>query len=370
MNTISESHNKAMDLVELALLERARGAQQEVSTLFEQALEHELAAIAELDQPVEPTFSVLHRSAGWIAFNCQQYRKAEQLVANALAHNPPSEIAEELRDLLEQVQFQRHLQLKGISLGEDEFQMSLSGQAVGLGIVNSDEFSGRVGESSRLLQRIIERQKGRPFREGGSPTKDVKDYELFVTVPRAASFAVTFRLGQPEQLSFPGLSPTAKIVNEFMDLMELVNTCNVDGIQERISDPAYLRNFLGLAKKIAPDGERVRQVGFTSVRDGVERFVSMTSPASTLPTAPIESSIIESAEPVEIRGTLLYADARDSESSQIRIIDDEKKTHTVDVPEGMMSDIVRPMWESTVRIKGVRGQRNIVLQDIWPLDSE
>ena len=372
MNTINDSHNKAMDLVELALIERAKGTQEEVSALFEEALVHELAAISKLDQPVEPTFSVLHRSAGWIAFNCQQYRMAEKLVATALAHDPPSEIAEELRDLLEQVQFQRHLRLKGVSLGEDEFQMSLSGQAVGLGVVRSDEFSVRIGESSRLLQRIIERRMGRPFREGGSPTKDVRDYELFVTVPRAASFAVTFRLGQPsQQLSLPGMSDTAEIVDEFMDLMDLVNSGRVDEVQERVSEPAYLRNFLGLVKKIAPDGERIRQVGFTSVRNGVERFVSMTSPSSTLPVPPVENSIAENAELVEIQGTLLYADARNSKSSQIRIIDDEKKTHTVDVPEGMMNDIVRPMWELTVGIKGVRGQRNIImLQDIWSLDSD
>ena len=155
--------------------------------------------------------------------------------------------------------------------------MSLSGQAVGLGVVRSDEFSVRIGESSRLLQRIIERRMGRPFREGGSPTKDVRDYELFVTVPRAASFAVTFRLGQPsQQCPFQGMSDTA--VDEFMDLMDLVNSGRVDEVQERVSEPAYLRNFLGLVKKIAPDGERIRQVGFTSVRNGVERFVSMNKP--------------------------------------------------------------------------------------------
>ena len=48
----------------------------------------ELAAIAELTEPIEPTHSVLHRSAGWMAYHCGQYRKAEQLAAFAWRRNP------------------------------------------------------------------------------------------------------------------------------------------------------------------------------------------------------------------------------------------------------------------------------------------
>ena len=75
--------------------------------LFEQALELELAAIAELPEPLEPTYSVLHRSAGWMAFHCRQFRRAEQLASKALAGEPPADIAAELRDLLEQSKLQR-----------------------------------------------------------------------------------------------------------------------------------------------------------------------------------------------------------------------------------------------------------------------
>ena len=112
MSAVNEFHNKAMDLAELAFVARMRGNNEKAVALFSDALDAELAAIAALDEPIEPTFSVLHRSAGTIALHCGQLRKAEQLAAAALAKDPPPEIAEELRDLMEQVKFKRRSELK------------------------------------------------------------------------------------------------------------------------------------------------------------------------------------------------------------------------------------------------------------------
>ena len=390
MNALNDSHNKAMELTELALVKRAQGNKEGSISLFEKALEHELIAIAELDKNneiIEPTYSVLHRSAGTLAMDCNQTRKAEQIVAKALAQNPPYEIAEELRDLLEQINFKRHLELRGIELGEDEIQLSLSGQEVGFGFVTSDEFLGRVIDSSKLIHRIVERRNKKPFRERGRPEKNLTEpYKLFLSPPRAASFSVTLRLGRPTgQSSLPGVlhhrtQEANEIIDEFMDLVELANSSRFAEIKERIPEPAYLRNFLGLTKKIAPDGERIRQVGFTTIRSGVERFVEITKPASELPISidtehDGELSRLPDTETIEVRGKLLYADSTKSKSDTIKVIDDEEgKTHNVKVPEGMMDDIVRPMWNCSVIIKGIRKNvgRNlqIELQDIEQVESK
>ncbi len=95
-----------MDLVETAILERVRGNAELTTQLYTEALKLGLAAIAELEnrgETSEPTWSVLHRSAGWMAFNSNQFRRAEQLASKALAGEPHPEIAEELRELLKQV---------------------------------------------------------------------------------------------------------------------------------------------------------------------------------------------------------------------------------------------------------------------------
>jgi len=49
---------------------------------------------------LEPTRSVLHRSAATLAVECSELREAKKLIGRALAGNPPDDIANELRDLL------------------------------------------------------------------------------------------------------------------------------------------------------------------------------------------------------------------------------------------------------------------------------
>ena len=103
MSTINDRHHKAMDFTALAFRERARGNAEKAHEFFEQALKYEVAAIDALgEEYIEPTYSVLHRSAATLALDCKQYRRAEQLAAKALAQEPPGEIAVELRDVLAQ----------------------------------------------------------------------------------------------------------------------------------------------------------------------------------------------------------------------------------------------------------------------------
>jgi hypothetical protein len=368
MSIIGDLHNKSMEFAELAFIARARGDLGGSIDLFRQALEFELAAIDKLEaaERIEPTYSVLHRSAGTLALDCNETRRAEQIVARALSQDPPPEIAEELRDLLEQIHFRRHLELRGVTLEEDEMQMNLAGRGVGFGVVNSDEFISRVNNSSNLIFRIVERRRKKPFRERGRPKKSIRDdFELFVSVPRAASFSVTLKLARPtDQLPLPGMLDTAAVIDEFMDLMDLVNRSKIPEIKERIPDPAYFRNFVALAKKMAPDGETVRQVGFTAIRGGSERFVEVTKPAKEFPPPSIEKLTVKS-EMVEVKGVLRYADDTHGDSGLIKIVDkDSGAKHTINVPKGMMSDIVRPMWDSVVIIKGKREGRIIMLEDI------
>ena len=379
MSTAKELHDQAMDLVETAVLERIRGNTELTVKIYADALELELAAIAilaEHGQTAEPTWSVLHRGAGWMAFNSNQFRRAEQLVSKALAGDPHPEISEELRDLWEQANFQRHLELKGVDLGVDELQISFSGQGVGLGVIRFNEFSERIDYSTKLMHRIIERRSGRRFRERGRPGKNIEEsHQPFISVPRAASFAITLKLGRVHQAPLPGMLDTIEVVDEFMQLMNLANSFeDISEVQERIPDPAYLSNFFGLAKKIAPDGERIRQVGFTVLREGTQRSVEVRRLRNQFPSSPTVSS--SSAEPIihEIHGVLRFADARDLAKNTIRIVDDRDRTYSVEVPTGMMNDIVRPMWDTEVTVEvqsGLRGTSTIsVLQDIWPREAD
>ena len=288
MSAINEHHDAAMDFAHFALLERARGNTEEAAALFEKALENELAAIQDMEARgsfAEPTYSVLHRSAGTLAMDCKQYRLAERLAAKGLAHAEHPEIAQELRDLLEQVNFHRRLELKGVELGDGEMQLSLSGPEVGSGTALLSDLTRIVGNVEDFIYRIIEWTRDLPFRERGRLPKDIKDnYRTFASVPRSGSFAISLKLGSPiGQLSSSGMSETSKIINEFMDIIELAYSSNIMKMEARVPDPAYLRKFRELAEDIAPDGERIHQVGFTAIRNGNTRSVSITKPAAALP---------------------------------------------------------------------------------------
>jgi hypothetical protein len=100
-----ELHQQAMDLAEMGLLAKHKGELEQANTLFRQAFDKEKksAEYFKILIKEEPTRSVFYRSAASLALLCQEFREAERLIAQGLSGNPPFEIAEELRDLLEKL---------------------------------------------------------------------------------------------------------------------------------------------------------------------------------------------------------------------------------------------------------------------------
>jgi hypothetical protein len=102
MQDVETLHQEAVELIDQAVVARQRGDVSVGLELARSAFVKERAAAdlvaAQLD--LEPTRSVLHRSAAVLALECSEFREAERLIGRALAGNPPFEIANELRDLL------------------------------------------------------------------------------------------------------------------------------------------------------------------------------------------------------------------------------------------------------------------------------
>lgn len=367
MNDASNFHRAAMEAAEKAELARLAGDFHAADEGFRNAYEREAkaAALVANSYELEPTRSVLLRSAASLALECKEIREAERLVTQALSGYPPEEIAAELRDLLEQVYFARHLELREVTLQPNEFQLSIAGPAVGFGIASTSDFIDRLNRVESMLYRTAERKTGRPFRERGRIKGRFREaLQMYISVPRAASFAVSIRFGTSSQLSLPGMDSSVEVINEILDCLELFNQQKVEPLQQRIADQAYYRNFIELARKIAPDGKEIVTVGLTSLTPGRERRVALSSPREG--TDPFKSVITrdEHAERKTIRGTLKYADHRKEEAPEIRLIDEEGKSHRVQVPAGMMTDIVRPLWEYEVIVSGVCQRGVILLESI------
>jgi hypothetical protein len=374
---IKHIHRQAMEQSDLALLARMRGDDQAAVSHVVSAYELEAKAADALDnqRSAEPTRSVLFRSAATLARDCGRFAEAQKLIFKALAGEPPADIASELEDLLEQVSFHRHLELRGVQLGDEEFQMALTGKSVGFGMAPTDVFLGRVHSTENLLYRTAERQMNRPYRDRGRrDTQLAQNLEMYLSVPRAACFAVTFRVGGSQQQSLPGLSPGEAVIDELLDCLQLYTQGDDTQLRERISEEAYYRNFVGLARTLQPDGAKVNMVGFTTVRRGTTRQVAMTQAVSET-TALTPQDVVpdqgRKAKPeqelVELRGELLIANATkksDKQSGEIEIVTSGNVRQKVIVPPGMMSDIVKPLWEAQVDVIGVRRGKRIHLMQI------
>ncbi len=286
--------------------------------------------------------------------------------------NPPHEICEELRDLLERIYFSRHLDLRGLELDPVELQMTMVGGVVGFGVMESNQFLRRAETIERLLVRTVERKRGMTFRESGGPTKETtKDFEVYFSTGVAASYAITVRLGRPQRqklLEFPEqVLPTA-VIEEVLVCLEDFGAGRVEALRQRIPNEAYFNNFAGLAKKIAPDGDKIKTVGFTSSKGDEKHTVALTSP-------PLEvwRPKVDTGKTVEFIGRIRAADETSkTKSHPMFCVEDDtgNVSPRIQVLPGVLQDIVKPYWGELVRVtatKPKRGGHKMV--DIDPIEA-
>ncbi len=111
--SVKELHRESMRFIDLALLARFDNAIDKVKENYLKAFELEKKAFLLFSQVSnqEPTRSILIRSAANLAILSEQFREAEKLIAIGLAGDISEEIANEFRDLFQNVNFYRHLEL-------------------------------------------------------------------------------------------------------------------------------------------------------------------------------------------------------------------------------------------------------------------
>jgi hypothetical protein len=102
MQAIETNHIRAMECVDRAHEARRRGdtavMRQNFATAFLLEKQAAEAMVPYLD--IEPTRSILLRSAASLALECKQDEEAERLACLGLSGKPPAEIRAELRDVL------------------------------------------------------------------------------------------------------------------------------------------------------------------------------------------------------------------------------------------------------------------------------
>lgn len=353
---IEHLHNEAMNLADEADLLKSRGQIKESLELYGKAffMERE-AALAAISSGVEElSVNILVKSAAFLGNDAGLIRESEQMVGLALSRNLPEEIAEEMRDLLENLYFARHLRLNGITLSDNEVQIVVAGCGVAHGMAREDDVNDRIGTFKQMVVRTAERSKGKNFRTSGQPAKEIRDMCMsYVSVPRAASFAVTVRIGgasAPTLSNFQGEANA--LIEDVVTNLAIVNSGDIPALRQRIENHSYLENFVNLAKEFAPDGDRVNLVGLTYNKAGKEFPIELTRPKmeyqEVVNSIVRENLVVESMESFpegeQIVGTLYSAN---SNLDEVRLRTNDNRNIKIKVSEGL-ADVVRKYFDAEV----------------------
>jgi hypothetical protein len=354
-------HREAMEIAERGFIARRSGEYAIAIQLFADAFDRELN-VAQMASK-EPSRSVFFRSAATLALHAQLYREAEKAVGLGLAGDTPPEIAEELREVYERVNFHRHLQLNGLQLSNHEIQFSITGNAIAQGMALVGAVINRVQVLEKIFIRAAQRINNRPFKKLNSGEL----YNLYISPPRVNSFAVTLTLGEPEQLQM--FDNRTQVIDEVLYNFELLNEKRFEDLEQTIPEIEYRESFLGLSKNLAPDGKAVRMVGMTTTRNGTETSVGLSvtpkeiGPAIVSMTQTTKSE--SDAENFQLEGEMLYAEA--IANNKIKIVDDSGKKHTILVSKAFAEDVVRPYFGTRVIADVTQvNAKTLVLRDITP----
>lgn len=275
MRKAQQLHNSAMRFADLALAAKSADMANDAVTFFQKAMQEESQA-AHLTRS-QPSRAILFRSAANLAIECGQFAEAEQLSCIGLIGPPPPDVADELRHTLDRATFERHLKLENVTLSKAAIQLAISGPSVGYGDVHEPEIMSRVDAYRKLVKRSASRRQGIAFSESPTRIFDVPDFQLYISVPRAQSFAVTLRVGSRDmQQHHLGFSVSADdVVSDIMDnIVRFENEDELD-LRKAIPDSDYRRNFVALTKRLAPDGQRITTVGFTRTAGEHVKVVAM-----------------------------------------------------------------------------------------------
>lgn len=374
-------HNSAMNIAEEAFLQRRLGNHDIAKDLFKKSSMQEALAASEFPptEGSEPTRSILLRSAASLAFNSGDFELSERLICSGLSGFPPAEIREELKNLFEDINFLRHLKANGQVLGEDQWLMSMAGDAVSFGTTAAEIFLTKVEHVSSLFYRTVERLLKIPYRIAGSiDPKLKKSFGLYIRAMAPASFSVTFQVGAPDpQLFLPGMESECplkpkEVVNEIFSCFRLFENDELDTLRGNIGNSDYYENFVGIAKQLSPDGKNISLVGFSAIQDGVEKPVALRrirkGKQKVFGKGDVKESTVKNPQ-FNLSGILRHANSPSKgKFGLVKLIDHENgSAYSIKVPIAIMKDVVKPYYEEKVQILGSIIDEKYVLEDIFPV---
>lgn len=358
MNGAEALHDRAMDLLDEVHLARRQGHVDRASELIAEAfrVESEAAELLFNERNLEPSRSIILKSAAVIAVQAAQFRQAEKFAAAALSGDCPAEIAEELRSLIRKCHFHMLVGTSGTPLEHGALRFSIDGPAVGIGWVAAELFRKKLFAAARLLQRTYDRVTQVPFR--GNVRNTRREVVPYVGAFAPGSFTVDLMLAEAhsheEAAQEDGVAKveSAAAIVDVIDCFEALQSRDMPALRALIPDEGYLVNFVALARDVLPDGKEVSELRLAALTPKGERYALITRQRSSV-VPPPAVEVRPDSTPQEIEGYLKLANSLAGKHEVA--IEDPKTSKTIAyvvIPPELMDDIVRPRWGQFVKIQG------------------
>jgi hypothetical protein len=349
-----------------------QGDGDEIQSLAVSAYEAELAAatLAFERETSVATRMILLRSAAHLAREAKQWESGLDLAIRALQALDLRPYRTELLRILDTLRTYEHLQIEGVELSDTEVQLSMAGPEAAPGFAKAEEVTRRVNDVRKLMIRNSMRRAGLPFDAPQVRGRLFREaFTPYLSLPRAASYALTVRFGVHEQteldLELAGSVPAPSVADALDDLMQTAKQYARGGlaaIQEIIPDKDYAKATANLLRDLSPDSQRIQTVGLTVFRNGIPDPIALPSrrafdppPKSTMPTA-TDNQALPPAD-VEVIGRLLEGSAKHPRKAWGTIVEDNGREIQIKYDEAAHGDIIDGYWKHRVRARIIRTKR-------------
>ncbi len=373
MSTVRAVHDRAMALAEKLISARTDGAADEhLTAIAKEAFAAELeAATLAFDRATSPaTRLILLRSAAHLAREAREWTSGLDLAIRALGDETLRDHRTELLRILDTLRTYEHLEVTGVQLSDTEVQLSIAGSEAAPGFARAEEVTRRVNNVRKLLIRNNMRRLGQPFDAAAPKSRVFREaFTPYLSLPRAASYAITMRFGVNEQteLNLPGgeVTPPPSVAASIDDLVKAAKDYAKGGLgalRESIKDENYARATASLLRDLSPDNKRIQTVGLTVFRNG--RADPIALPARGAFDPPRVSRMPSVADgqalppvEVEVRGRLLEGSAKKPQRAHATIVEDSGNEIVIHYDEATHGDVIDGYWKHVVSARIRRFKR-------------
>ncbi|MCO4098737.1 MAG: hypothetical protein HEQ38_04880 [Gemmatimonas sp.] len=300
---------------------------------------------------------VLLRSASELAREAHEYERGLRLCVQALSQADLWDFREEILRSLDTFRTFEHLRLSGISLSDDALQLSVSGMDAAPGFAKADEINRRVKDASALVKNARKRLVAAS--SSGNPTNKLVDVvEPYLSVARAASYAVSVRFGYSSQVELDledrkEEGSIRQAIDEVIALARVYADGGPSAVKRLVKDDSYASQAVNLLRDMSPDDHRISTVGITVFRDGAEVPVALPSRRKyDKPLVPFLQKIIKNEalppEEFQVNGKLLEGNAIKSERATATLVDEDGSKVKLEYNETELGDVIGNYWKQQV----------------------